>query len=66
LYGVVGYHGIAKRPEMGGKTTEFRVAMRTGRRRGAPDTAVGRLQKLIEADKAHIRSKVEHTLRVIK
>jgi hypothetical protein len=51
---------------MGGKTTEFRVAMRTGRRRGAPDTAVGRLQKLIEADKAHIRSKVEHTLRVIK
>ena len=32
VYGDAGYQGIGKRPEMAGKTTEFRVAMRPGKR----------------------------------
>ena len=66
VYGDAGYQGIAKRPEMAGKATEFRVAMRPGKRRALPDTPDGRLQDLIETAKAHIRSKVEHPFRVIK
>jgi IS5 family transposase len=30
IYGDAGYQGIAKRPDMADKTTEFRVAMRPG------------------------------------
>jgi IS5 family transposase len=66
VYGDAGYQGIAKRPEMAGKTTEFRVAMRPGKRRVLPDTPEGRLQDLIETVKVHIRSKGEHPFRVIK
>ena len=66
VYGDAGYQGIAKRPEMVGKTAEFRVAMRPGKRRLLPETPDGRLQDLIETAKAHIRSKVEHPFRVIK
>jgi IS5 family transposase len=65
VYGDAGYQGIAKRPEMGGKTTKLMVAMRLGQRRALPDTPEGRLQNLVEAAKAH-RSKVEHPFRVIK
>jgi IS5 family transposase len=66
VYGDAGYQGIAKRPEMAGKTAEFRVAMRPGKRRTLPGTPEGRLQDLIETAKAHIRSKGEHPFRVIK
>jgi transposase, IS5 family len=66
FYGDAGYQGIAKGPEMAGKKTEFRVAMRPGKRRALPDTTDGRLQDLIEAAKAHVRAKVEHPFRVIK
>jgi IS5 family transposase len=66
VYADAGYQGIAKRPEMEGKTTEFRVAMRPGKRRALPDTAEGKLQDLVETAKAHIRSKGEHPFRVIK
>ena len=66
VYGDAGYQGIAKRPEMAGKTAEFRVAMRPGTRKALPDTPDGRVQDLIETAKAHIRSKVEHPFRVIK
>lgn len=66
VYGDAGYQGIAKRAEMACKTTEFRVAMRPGKRRCLPETPEGRLQDLIETAKAHIRSKVEHPFRVIK
>jgi IS5 family transposase len=66
VYGDAGYQGIAKRPEMAGKTTEFRVAMRPGKRRALPDTPDGRVQDLIETAKAHIRSKVEHPFHIIK
>ena len=51
---------------MAGKITEFRVAMRPGKRRALSDTPDGKLQDLIKTAKAHIRSKVEHPFRVIK
>jgi transposase, IS5 family len=38
VYGNANYHGIAKKPEMAGKATEFTVAMRPGKRRALPDT----------------------------
>ena len=66
VYGDAGYQGIAKRPEMAGKTAEFRVAMRPGKRRALPDTPEGRLDDLVETAKAHFRSKGEHPFRVIK
>jgi IS5 family transposase len=49
-----------------GVTTEFRLAMRPGKRRALPNTPDGKLQDLIETAKAHILSKVEHPFRVIK
>ena len=54
------------RSEMAGKSVEFRIAMRPGRRKALPDTPEGRLLDLVEAAKAHIRAKVEHPFRVIK
>jgi len=66
VYADAGYQGIAKRPEMVGRTTDFRVAMRPGKRRVLPDTPEGRLADLVETAKAHIRSKGEHPFRVIK
>ena len=48
IHADAGYQGIAKRPEMEGKATEFRVAMRPGKRRALPDTAEGKLQDLVE------------------
>jgi IS5 family transposase len=46
---VAGYQGTEKREEMAGKTTEFRVAMRPGKRRALPDTDEGRLLDLVES-----------------
>ena len=66
VYADAGYQGIEKRPEMEGKSTTFRVAMRPGKRRTLPDTAEGRLDDLVETAKAHIRAKGEHPFRVIK
>jgi len=66
VYADAGYQGIAKRPEMEGKATEFRVAMRPGKRRALPDTPEGRLDDLVETAKAHSPTKGEHPFRVIK
>jgi transposase, IS5 family len=66
VYADAGYQGIEKRPEMEGKPTTFRVAMRPGKRRALPNTADGRLDDLVETAKAHIRAKGEHPFRVIK
>ena len=65
VYGDAGYQGITKRPEIAGKSTEFRVAMRPGKRRALPDPPDGRLQDLIETAKAHVRANVEHSFREI-
>jgi IS5 family transposase len=51
---------------MAGRSTEFRVAMRPGKRRALLDTPDGKLQDLVETAKAHIRAKGEHPFRVIK
>jgi IS5 family transposase len=66
VYAYAGYLGIAKRPEIAGRATYFRVSMRPGKRRSLPDTPEARLQDRIETAKAHIRSKGEHPYRVIK
>ncbi len=66
IYDDTGYQGIAKRPEVAVTITEFRVAMRPGKRRALPDTPEDRMQDLIETAKAHIRSKGEHPFRLIK
>jgi IS5 family transposase len=66
VYGDAGYQGIAKRHQLAGHATTFRVAMRPGKRRALPDTPEDRLEDLVETAKAHIRSKVEHPFRVIK
>jgi IS5 family transposase len=65
VYADAGYQGIEKRPEMEGKTTTFRIAMRPGKRRALPDTTEGRLDDLVETAKAHIRAKGEHPFLVI-
>jgi len=51
---------------MEGKSIEFPVAMRSGKRRALPNTNDGRVQDFVEAAKAHIRAKVEHPFLVIK
>jgi len=51
---------------MADKTTESRVAIRSGKRLVLPDKPEGLLADLFETANAHIRSKVEHPLRVIK
>ncbi len=66
VYADADYQGIGKRPDMEGKTIEFRVAMRPGQRRVLPDTAEGRLLNLIEMAKAHIRAKGENPFRFVK
>jgi IS5 family transposase len=66
VYADAGYQGIEKRPDMKGKSTTFRVAIRPGKRRGLPKTANGRLDDLIKSAKAHFYAKDEHPLRVIK
>lgn len=48
VYADAGYQGIAKRPEMAGKTREFRLAVRHGKRRAVPDTPVATLLDLVE------------------
>jgi IS5 family transposase len=66
VYANAGYQGIAKRPEMAGMVSEFRVAMRPGKRRALPDTPEGRLLDLIETAKAQICAKGDHSFRVIQ
>jgi len=66
VFGVAGHQGKATRPEMAGRSSTFRVAMRPGKRRALADTADGKLDDLIDAAKAHFRAKVVHPSRVIK
>ena len=66
VYGDAGYQGIAKRHQLAGHETTFRMSLDTGKRRAMPDTPEGRLEDLVETAKAHIRSKVAHPFRVIK
>jgi IS5 family transposase len=51
VYGDAGYQGMAKRASMAGRAETFQVAMRPGKRRVLPNTADGKLEDLIEAEK---------------
>ena len=55
LYTDAGNQGIAKRPEIAGKATEFRAAMRADKSRPVPEMPEGIPQDLIEVLKAHIQ-----------
>jgi IS5 family transposase len=66
VYADAGYQGIAKRPEMEGKKTEFRMAMYPRKCNALPDIAEYKLQGMFETAMTQIRFKREHSLRVIK
>lgn len=51
---------------MAGKAKEFRLVIRSGKRRALPDTPDGRLEDLIKTAKSYIRSKIEYPFRLIK
>lgn len=51
---------------MAGQVSEFRFAMRAGKRRALPDTPDGRQQALADQAKARIRAEGEHPFHVIK
>ncbi|MCD8516711.1 MAG: transposase, partial [Burkholderiaceae bacterium] len=65
-FGDAGYQGVEKREENVGASVEWEVALRPGKRKALPKTAIGRLKDKIEQLKASIRAKVEHPFRVIK
>lgn len=58
VYGDDGYQGIAMRPEMAGKTTQFWLATWPRKRRAPSDMAEDRLYDRIETANAHIGSKL--------
>lgn len=66
VIGDAGYCGIEKRPENQGKAVSWHVAMRPGKRKALPDTALGRLDEALERLKASLRAKVEHPFHLIK
>lgn len=61
-----GYQGVEKREENRDSDVRWEVAMRPGKRRALPKTAIGRLQDRIERIKASIRAKVEHPFHIVK
>ena len=66
VFADAGYQGVEKRAENQDASVEWVVAMRPGKRRALPDTALGRLQGELEQVKARIRAKVEHPFHIVK
>jgi len=66
VFGDAGYQGVEKRDENQGVDVTWHVAMRPGKRRLLPGTALGTLLEKIEQAKASIRAKVEHPFLVVK
>jgi transposase, IS5 family len=66
VFADAGYQGVEKRPENEGRTSTWHVAMKPGKHRALPDTALGKLREQIEQAKARIRAKVEHPFHVLK
>jgi IS5 family transposase len=66
VFGDAGYQGIEKREESQNSDVQWEVAMRPGKRKALPDTAIGRLQEKIEKLKASVRAKVEHPFHIVK
>lgn len=65
-FGDSGYQGVEKRPENLELPVNWHVAMRPGKRKLLPGTALGDLLEQIEHAKASIRAKVEHPFHVVK
>lgn len=65
-FGDAGYQGVEKRPENLELPVNWHVAMRPGKRKLLPDTALGDLLEQIEHAKASIRAKLEHPFHLVK
>jgi IS5 family transposase len=65
-FGDAGYQGVEKREENLNTEVEWEVAMRPGKRKALPKTAIGRLKDKIEQLKASVRAKVEHPFHIVK
>ena len=65
-FGDSGYQGVEKREENQNTEVEWEVAMRPGKRKALPKTAIGRLEDRIEQLKASVRAKVEHPFHIVK
>ena len=65
-FGDAGYQGVEKRGENLDSFVEWEVAIRPGKRKALPKTAIGRLKDKIEQLKASVRAKVEHPFHIVK
>ena len=66
VFGDAGYQGVEKREENLELPVNWHVAMRPGKRRALPRTALGELMERVEQTRASIRAKVEHPFHVVK
>jgi IS5 family transposase len=66
VFGDAGYQGVEKREENLEAPVTWHVAMKPGKRKTLPGTALGDLLERIEHTKASIRAKVEHPFHVVK
>ena len=66
VFGDAGYQGVEKREENLELPVNWHIAMRPGKRRALPGTALGELLEKVEQAKASLRAKVEHPLHVVK
>ena len=65
-FGDAGYQGVDKREENKDSEVTWEVAMRPGKRKALPNTAIGRLKAQVEQLKASVRAKVEHPFHIVK
>ena len=61
-----GYQGVEKREENLDRRVQWEVALRPGKRKTLPNTAIGRLKEKVEKLKASVRAKVEHPFHIMK
>jgi len=66
VFGDSDYQGVEKREESQGATVAWHVAMKPGKRKTLPGSALGDLLERIEHAKASIRAKVAHPFHVVK
>jgi IS5 family transposase len=66
VFGDAGYQGVEKREENLEAPVTWHVAMKPGKRKTLPGSALGDLLEQIEHAKASIRAKVEHPFHVVK
>jgi IS5 family transposase len=66
VFGDAGYQGVEKREENLEVPVTWHVAMKPGKRKTLPGTALGDLLEQLEHAKASIRAKVEHPFHVVK